>query len=167
LPVEATAARHFQLNAPLLLKQFQRVRRQQPTRPLGALIGGVSALFGREVTGCLVGIVGDRLHELIVKFDRCITGERYPFLEQGVLQPHHPESDWTVAAVRSFGGLRRIKVDIDHVIKRPHRDAHRLPQLFEIKGTIFLEMAFKNDRTQVADGRLVFPGIERDLRAQI
>ena len=83
------------------------------------------------------------------------------------MQSHHAQPDRAVARVRGLGRLGRVEVDVDHVVQRPHRHADRFAQLRQIQRPVRLEVGVQDDGSQVAHRRLVFPGVQGDLRAKV
>jgi hypothetical protein len=74
------AAGHLDRDAALLLEEVDGVLRQEAAVPLRALVGRIGAALGREVGGGLVGVVGDRLHELVVELDGLGEAKATPFM---------------------------------------------------------------------------------------
>jgi hypothetical protein len=86
---------------------------------------------------------------------------------EGVRQTHHAQADGTMTPVGRLGRLGRVEIDVDDIVQRPHRHADRLAQFGVVERTVGIQVRLKDDRTQIADRRLVVRGVERDLRAEI
>jgi len=66
--------------------------------------------------------------------------------------------------IRSLRRISWVKVDVDYIIESPNGNLYGLSHLLVIERTIEFEMRVQNNRTKVANGGLIVPGIESDFR---
>jgi len=111
-------------------------------------------------------VIGHGLHRAIGERDRVRRVERQIELEQRVLPPHQAEADGAMPKVRGARLRRRVEVDVDDVVEHPHRQRHRLAQCPVVEASAD-DVARQVHRAEVAHGRLVGAGVERDFRAQV
>ena len=166
-PIHFAFFGHLNFASAFFFEKIQRILRKNPAIPLGSTETRITPSLACEVAGGLIGVVADRLHEFIVEFDRLLRGERNVFGVKRILQTHDAKTDRTVAHVRSFGSLRRVKVNVDDIVQSSDRRADGIPQLLVINRSVALEVRIENDRTKVANGRFVRSGVESDFRAKV